>query len=265
MGDSKHHQKRLASPLAYPMERKTNKFTFHAEPGPRSIQEGIPLGLILREMLRHASNLKELKFILNRKHVFVDQKPRTSPRFVVGPQDVLSIPGIHEHYRLIHWVGRRGLKLVQIPEEDSNWKLVSIVDKTTVRGGHIQLNLDDGRNILLRKDAVSDEDPFTDPATFATRGTLKIELPSQKILEYFPFELDSYALITSGTNTGLHGFLRYTEKRVGKNRSVAIIESGEDQIITAMENVFIIGKDAPEVPVFQPEDEGSEVEEEEES
>ena len=48
----------------------------------------------------------------------------------------------------------------------------------------------------------------------------------------------------------MSGKLSYIEKRIGKNRSIAIVESGEEKIITAMENVIIVGKDKNEIPVF---------------
>ena len=243
--DSIRHQKRLAAPLSYPISRKPYKYTFHGDAGSHGIKEttAIPLGLILRESLSFASSTRELKYILTKRQVFVDGKPKTSPRWMVGPNDVLSIPSIDVYYRLIPWVGRRKIKMVPIDKKDSNWKLCVIKNKRVLRGGHLQLNLDDGRNILINKD---DKD-FT---KYATKGTLKIEIPSQKILDYYPFELNSPVLIARGTNTGLSGKLSYIEKRIGKNRSIAIVESGEEKIITAMENVIIVGKDKNEIPVF---------------
>lgn len=247
---SKHHQKRLAAPLSFPMERKGLKFTFHGIAGSRKINEGIPLGLIIRDMLNLASNLKELKYILNNNLVFIDGKPRKDPRYIVGPMDVIEIPSIKQYYRFVPWVGRRKIKLISITKEDSTWKLVSIKSKTNLRGGKLQLNLDDGRNIIINQ---SEEDKNTkfNPSIFTTRGTLKIEFISNKILDYYPFDLNSFVLIRKGINTGLTGKLQYLEKRIGKNRSVAIVQSGEDdRIITAMENIFIIGKETTDIPYF---------------
>jgi len=244
--DSIRHQKRLAAPLSYPIARKPYTFTFHGDSGAHGIHSNaIPLGLILREQLKLVKNVKELKFILNRKNVLVDGKPRTSPKHMVGVNDVLSMPGINAYYRLIPWVGRRKIKVLAIDKKDSTWKLCVIKNKTTISSGHTQLNLDDGRNIIIKKDE--------NPEQYSTKGTLKIEIPSQKILEYYPFELNTAVLIASGTNTGLSGKLQYIEKRIGKNRSIAIVESEDgNKIITAMENIIIVGKNKPEIPVFKP-------------
>jgi small subunit ribosomal protein S4e len=245
--DSVRHQKRLAAPISFPIARKPFKFTFHGQGGARPIKEGIPLGLLIRDHLNLVKNLKELKTVLNKGQVLVDGKPRSSPKWIVGPNDVMSIPSINAYYRLVPWVGRRKIKVVPIDEKDSHWKLSVIKNKTTVKGGLTQLNLDDGRNILLSSD--------DNPEKYSTHGTLKIEVPSQKILDYYPFELNAPVLISKGTNTGLSGNLQYLEKRIGKNRSIAIVESGEDRVITAMENIIIVGKDKIEIPVYKPEDE----------
>jgi len=251
--DSVRHQKRLAAPLSYPVSRKPYKYTFHGDAGAHGIKDttAIPLGLILREMLNIAKTNRELKYILNKRQVFVDGKPKISPRWMVGPNDVLSLPSIDAYYRLIPWVGRRKIKIVPIDKKDSTWKLCVIKNKKVLRGGDLQLNLDDGRNILIKKD---DKD-FN---TYNTKGTLKVELPTQKILDYYPFELNSPVLIARGTNTGLSGKLQYIEKRIGKNRSIAIVEAGDEKIITAMENVIIIGKKKSELPVFDASKESAE-------
>ena len=244
--DSVRHQKRLAAPIAYPIARKPYKFTFHGDGGARKITEGIPLGLLLRDQLNLVRNVKELKHVLNKRQVLVDGKPRTSPKWIVGPNDVLSIPSVNAYYRLVPWVGRRRIKVLPIEEKDSNYKLSVIKNIRTIRGGLTQLNLDDGRNIVLK--------PEDKPEQYKTHGTLRLELPSQKILAYYPFELNAPVLIAKGTNTGLAGKLQYVEKRIGKNRSIAIVESGDDRIITAMENIIIVGKDKAEIPHFQPGD-----------
>jgi len=244
--DSIRHQKRLAAPLSYPIARKPYKFTFHGEAGSHGIKDtnAIPLGIVLREMLNFAKTKRDLKFILSKKQVYVDGRPVNSPRWLVGPNDVLSIPSIDVYYRSIPWVGRRKVKLVPIDKKDSTWKLCVIKNKRNLRGGDQQLNLDDGRNILIKKD----DKQYT---MYNTKGTLKIELPSQKILDYYPFELNSPVLITRGTNTGLSGKLSYIEKRIGKNRSIAIVEASNDEkIITAIENIIIVGKKNIEIPVF---------------
>ena len=243
--DSIRHQKRLAAPISYPVARKPYKFTFHGEAGAHGIKDAnsIPLGIILREILGFAKTKRDLKFILNKRQVFVDNRPIISPRWMVGPNDVLSIPSIDVYYRMTPWPGRRHVKLLPIDKKDSSWKLCVITNKHTLTGGDLQLNLDDGRNILIKKDD-------KDFSKYNTKGTLKLEIPSQKVLAYYPFELNSPVLIVRGTNTGLSGKLSYIEKRIGKNRSIAIVEAGDDKIITAMENIIIAGKDKIEIPVF---------------
>ena len=250
---AKRHQKRLAAPITYQLSRKSNVFTFHARNGAHAAHEGIPLGIVLRDMWGFVQNRKELKFILNNKEVLVDGKPINDSRYIVGPMDVITIKATNQHFRVLPWTGRRRLNILEIDEEHAHWKLFKILDKTTVRGGDIQLNCTAGRNILLRVNKEGNyKSKFEDPATFVTKGTIKFDLRTNEILDYYPLEEGVPALITAGVNTGIWGTVQHYEKRIGKNKSICILQTPDDkQVITALENVFVIGKDKPELQQYQ--------------
>src|SRR3989475_699151 len=112
----------------------------------------------------HASNL------LIGRGVRVDGRAVTDPKFPVGLMDVLSFAATKAHYRML--VDTRGrMALVPIEEGDAKWKLCRVEDKTTVRRGKTQVNLHDGRNVLLEKDA------------YKTGATLKLHVPEQKLVK----------------------------------------------------------------------------------
>ena len=245
----KHHLKRLAAPITYKIPRKENRFTFAGSSGTHSYRNGIPLGIIIREIWGYAQNMKELRYILNSEQIFVDFVPRKDPRFIVGTMDVISIPTINKNYRLVPWPGRRQLSIQEIDEEHAEFKLVMIKSKTTVKNGNIQLNCTAGVNILLKK---SDNGKYTnkwdDPATYFTKGTIKYHLKEHKVMDFYPLNEGSPALIVSGVNTGKWGTLQAFEKRIGKNRSQAVIKAPDgSMIVTALENIFIIGSEKPEL------------------
>lgn len=239
----KKHQKRVASPSTFKINRKANKFTFHGSAGAHPLKDGFPLGILLRDELGLAQNLKELKFILNHNQVHVDGIPRRDVRFMVGPQDIVSIPEADKFFRVVHWQGRRRLAVLETKKEDADWKLLGVVDKTTVKKGKIQLNCTGGRNILLKPD---------DAKNYSTRGTIKYSFKEKKIIDFYPFEEGASVLVVSGVNTGIHGELVAYEKRLGKNRSIATIKTPDDNmVITAMENVFVIGGKEPELKEYE--------------
>jgi Ribosomal protein S4E len=85
------HQKRIAAPRSWKIERKTAYWTVKPRPGPHPGNRSIPLLLIVRDMLKLADNSKEAKRILNEGNVTVDGKVRKDHKFPVGIFDLLSI------------------------------------------------------------------------------------------------------------------------------------------------------------------------------
>ncbi|MFW9991555.1 MAG: 30S ribosomal protein S4e [Candidatus Odinarchaeota archaeon] len=237
------HLKRLNAPKTFRIARKHEKFTVRPRAQSSRMAECIPLAIIVREMLGYARNMKETKYIIKQGEIFTDNIPRKDEKISVGPMDLLSIPKIEKYYRTLPWEGRRQLKLAEIEKNDSHWKLCKIIGKRILKKGNLQLNLHDGRNVLIKPDDPSYSD-------YKTGGTLKIEVPGQKILDYYPFEENVPVLVMRGTaSRGVSGILRSYEKRIGKNKSIAMVESGDKTIITALDNIFVLGTDKPSIEV----------------
>lgn len=237
------HLKRLNAPIPFRIERKKKKYTIRPRAQSSKLSECIPISIIVREMLGYARNLKESKRIIKKGEIQTDCIPRKDEKHSVGPMDVLSIPKIGKYYRTLPWEGRRQLRLAEIDEADAKWKLCKIIGKTTLKKGVIQINLHDGRCIVVMPD-----DPNFNQ--YSVKGTLKIELPSQQILDYYPFEENVPVLVMRGSaSRGVSGFLRSYEKRIGRNRSIAMVESGEKMIITSLDNIFVLGKDKAEIEI----------------
>ena len=185
----KKHLKRLPAPRSWSISRKTDFWIVRPSPGPHGIAESVPLGSILRDMLKVCDTAREARRILNGRGVLVDGRVVTDPKFPVGLMDVLSLHETKSHYRML--VDARGrMTLVGIEDGDSKWKLCRVEDKTTVRGGKTQLNLHDGRNLLLAKDA------------YKTGATLKIHVPGQKVVEHYELSKGAPVLVTAGQHVG---------------------------------------------------------------
>jgi small subunit ribosomal protein S4e len=130
-------------------------------------------------------------------------------------------------------VDRKGkLRLTRIGDDEAKWKLARIERKTSVRGGKFQVTFHDGRNVLMEK------------SQYKTGDVLKLEVPSQKILGKYPLEKGFMALVTAGSHVGevrkVKGYL------VSHNPKANMVEF-EDGGSTVRQNVFIVGKDAPDV------------------
>ncbi|MHA1776271.1 MAG: 30S ribosomal protein S4e [Promethearchaeota archaeon] len=242
---NKRYLKRLASPGYLQIQRKNRKagkFFLKARPGPHPLRFSLPLGHIFRDLLKLTNNVKETKFILNKRQVFIDGVPRNDIRYPVGLMDVVELKEINKAYRVLP-SRHHGLILSEITKEEAKFKLCKIMNITTIRGGHLQFNLHDGRNIRVEID-----NPKEKPAIpYKTGGTLKISLPDQQILDYFPLQEGNQSLIYQGKNIGIAGEIKELTKRFGVNASLAIISGENGEISTSYDYVFIIGDNKPAI------------------
>lgn len=228
------HLKRLAVPRAVPIARKVSKFAIKPSPGPHPKDRSIPLGTIVRDILKLCDTGKEAKKIIGSGEILVDSRVRKDMKFPCGLMDVISIPKLKRSYRVLF--DRRGrLTLVPINEENATWKLCRIENKTTVRGGKTQLNLHDGRNILLDKDG------------FKTGDVIKLSLKDNKIMEHYPLEKGNLALIIGGKHIGeIATIEELIVTRSPKPNLVSLKGKGKS-FSTIKDYVFPIGKDKPAI------------------
>ncbi len=235
----KKHLKRLPAPKHWPIKRKHGKFTTRVIPGPHPKEESVTLAILLREILGYAETMREVKHILNSRQIYVDGKVRTEPRFPVGVMDTIEIKSSGEKFRLLPKT-RGGLRLVRIDDNEIGIKLCRIEKKMMVSGGRLQMTLHDGRNILLPEGH--------NPSELKTLDTVKITVPEQKLLESYPLKEGAYAVITQGKNVGIEGRIVAIERRFGTHASTVTIEDPTGtRVQTALEYVFVVGTDKPEV------------------
>ena len=141
------HQKRLSAPSSWPVERKTAVFTVKADAGPHG-KAGVPLLVLLRDVLEYADSRKETRYALNQRTVLVNGEPLSDEERPIGMFDILAFTEREEYYRVFPDAGGR-LALTPISPDAADSKLGKIVDKREVPGGRTQLNLHDGRNLLV--------------------------------------------------------------------------------------------------------------------
>ena len=179
-------------------------------------------------MLKLCDSAREARHILNGRGVLVDGRVVTDPKFSVGLMDVLSLHDVKSHYRML--VDTRGrMTLVPVDEVDASWKLCRIEDKTTVSQGKTQLNLHDGRNVLLTKDA------------YKTGTTLKLHVPDQKVVEHFELTTDVPVLVTGGTHVGEIAHVLAVQRTRNPRANTVTFKEG---FSTDIDKVFVVGKEA---------------------
>ncbi|MHA1229511.1 MAG: 30S ribosomal protein S4e [Candidatus Helarchaeota archaeon] len=234
------HQKSLAAPRYWPIRRKEHKYTVARRAGPHTAKNALPLLIIVRDVLKLCKTRREARYIIKGGEIKVDGKVRKDLRFYVGLMDVIEIPKIEKYYRMLP-IPKHGLILHEIDEDEKDFKLCRIENKTTLKKGHIQLNLHDGRNIMI---PVKDpENPIED--VYKTQDVLKISIPDQEILEHLKFQEDVLSLIVAGKNLGYVGRVINIERREGPYQNIIKVKSGDEELQTALEYAFMIGIDKP--------------------
>jgi len=233
------HLKRTAAPRFWPIHVKERQFATRPKAGPHPADRSLTLLTVVRDKLKLARTGREASLIISRGEVRVDGKPRKDPRYPAGLMDAVEVPTVKEAYRILPVRGK-ALSLVKVNKEEAGYKLCKIMDKTTVRGGVVQLNLHDGRNIRLGA-----EEP---PDKYLTGDTLKISVPEQKFLEHLKLEKGAYAIITGGKNLGLHGKI----VDVGGKEGLVAIEGPDGQLLQSTRDyVMVIGRDQPLVELAE--------------
>lgn len=185
---SSGHLKRLVAPRSWNIARKERTWTTKPMPGKHSLESALPISTILRDYLKICDNNREAKIILHNRDVFVDQRVVNKPKFPVGLMDVISIPKIKLHVRaMLDKHGR--IEFVPIKAADSKWKLARVENKRNIKGGHTQINLHDGTNILSKEKV-------------KTGDVLQLNLPDLKVKKVLKFKKGAQSLIIGGAHVG---------------------------------------------------------------
>lgn len=234
--------KRKPAPKFWPIHRKEFFWVVRPSPGPHSLRNCLPLTIVLRDILGVAKTRKEAKTIVSQGKVYVDGKVRREDHFPVGLMDVISISDIDNYFRIVP--SRKDLILHPISKEESNFKLCRIENKKVVENGHVQLNLHDGSNILVK--VADPKKPQED--TYKALDTVKISLPERQILEQVKMKENDFAIITSGKNIGKYGKIVEIETTKGKKRTNALVtieDKKGNRYQTILNFVFAIGEGQP--------------------
>ncbi|MFB0558709.1 MAG: 30S ribosomal protein S4e [Candidatus Bathyarchaeia archaeon] len=228
------HLKREMSPTFWPIHRKENVWAVRTTPGPHSLQVSTPLLVVIRDFLGYAEIAKEARALIKQGKVLVDGKIRRDERFSVGLMDVVELPDANRSFRVLPEHGGRFV-LHPISGEETEFKLCKIVGKTTVKGGKTQLNLHDGRNILLSDSGDA----------YSVNDTVKLNITDQEITDLVEFKPGVRAIITGGKSQGEYGILMGFGSEPGEKRTATLRNQENEDVRTLAKYVFAVGTEKP--------------------
>lgn len=227
-----NHLARYGAPKTWQINKKERHWTARALPGPHKLSEALTINYILKELLNHATTTKEVNHILNNGWVSVDKKVRKNYKFPVGFMDVFEISKTGEKFRILYDTQGR-LVLNNISEKETQVKLLKIVGKTVLRKKKLQLNLSDGKNILVEKFPGNVGD------------SVLFDLKENKIVQTIPLSKGTLVYLTAGKHIGELATIKDIIRTKGLEKAKVELESGENKFITLMAYAIAVGQDKP--------------------
>jgi len=246
MGGSRH-LKRLAAPWFYPIVRKEYKWVVKPSPGPHSLETSVPLLLVVRDMLNIAQTAREAIRVISGGFVKVDGVVRRSYKYPVGLMDVVEITATGETYRVVPYPTIY-MKLHPIDRAEAGIKPLRIEGKTTVKGGHIELNLYGGYNLLIR---ISDPRKAEEDV-YRTMDTVLLTLPEKRIAGHIGFEEGAVVIVIGGRNVGRVGRILKVAWGMRRYRTLVTLEDPAGHVFqTTADKVYVIGRERPAISLPQ--------------
>jgi small subunit ribosomal protein S4e len=229
------HLKRLNAPGSWHVAKKTAKFITKTAPGPHNAN-AMPIAVWLRDQMHYAANMKEVRQILFQRDVIINGKPCRNPAMGIGIFDIISIPRLSKHYRILRDKNGRH-KTIEIDAESAKSRLAKITNKTVVPGGRVQLNLRFGANVLADH-------------TYKSGDSIVLSLEPEtrfKILDHFPFAVGNMAMVIGGKHSGKIARIAGIEKIPGSvpNRVILVDEKSGSRFETIDQYIYMVGREEP--------------------
>src|SRR3989344_5664627 len=145
---NKMHTKRETVSKTWPIPRKGTKYIVVPS---HSKKSGIPVLIILRDLLKLVKTRKELEKLILEKKVLINNKVIFNANYSLLLFDTISLPSIKKYF-LLNYTHNGKITVNEINENESKEKVSKVINKKVLKGRKIQLNLQDGRNILAKKE-----------------------------------------------------------------------------------------------------------------
>ena len=213
------HLKRHQTPKNWPIPRKGTTYVVKPK---FNIKKGIPLLIILRDILKIVKNRKEAKKAIHNKSILLNNKLVKDEKNSALLFDVIEIVPAKEYYKLS--LKKNGkFKMEKINKQDALYKIAKIVNKKILKGKKTQLNMSDGEN-------------FIKDAKCKINDSVLINLKERKIEKYLPLKEGGKALVFAGKHSGQEGII----KNIISKRKMAELEVNKNKINILIKQLIVI-------------------------
>ena len=181
------HKTRSELPKEWPLARRGNVyFTV----GNHDTGKGIPVIMVLRDILKIVKTRKEARYMILKGDVKVNQKVRKDGKFPLCLFDILTVEKLKKNYRLV--IAGKKFGIQEISDKDSWKKIVKIIGKKKINQQTIQINLADGKNFLAKESCIVGDSAV-------------VNFKDNKLEKIVPLKEGAKVLIVSGKHSGKEG------------------------------------------------------------
>jgi len=210
------HIKKSKMPTAWPIPRKGKGGRYVAVPS-HATSKGISLLFLLRDVLKLAKTRKEVRYMTLNGLVKVNNQIRKNENFPVQVFDTINLSQKDNSGKLdqaslnykLEIINRK-FNLVEISAKEAETKIVKISGKTIIGKGVIQMNLDDGQNIITKD-------------KFSVGDSVVLNTKDGKVVKILPLKEGAKIEIIIGKHAGKKGKLVGFEELVrGRNYKIKL-------------------------------------------
>jgi small subunit ribosomal protein S4e len=214
------HIKRKTIPNFWPIQRSGSKYM--AVPT-HNQAVSMPMIIVLRDILKLVKTKKELKKIVNEKKINVNGKAVKELNYPLSLFDTLSMPSVKKSYRAV--LASKRMSFEEIKESEAGTRVYKVIGKKTLPGKKVQINLNNGKN-LLTSEKISSGD-------FVEIDNLK-----NKILKIIPLAKETKVIAIAGKHMGKSGKIKEIVTEGGN--TIAKIKTDKEEISANVKNLFAL-------------------------
>jgi len=213
------HLKRQKIPKSWPIPRKGTKYVVRPSLNP---EKGVPILIILRDILKIAQNRKEVKKALNSKNILLNNKIVKDEKINALLLDVIGVIPSKKYYK-VELSENGKFAINEIKESESKHKISKIINKRTLKGKKTQLNLSDGRNVLSK-------------IVCEVNDSVLINFDKNKIEKCISMKEKSKAIVFSGKHSGKYGII----DKINKERKMAELKTDKEIINVLIKQIMVV-------------------------
>ena len=220
------HQKRLSAPNSWPVERKEETFTVKADAGPHG-ESGVPLLIVLRDVLGYVDTRKEARYALEHDSVLVNGVAVSDEERPVGMFDILAFTQRGEFYRVFPGEGGR-LSLDEIDEDAAASRLGKVTGKRQIAGGRFQYTLHDGTTLVA------------DEGEYGGKDSLVVDNESKEVVAHFPYEEGALVTAVAGSHAGEVGTVDEITVTPGSGENGVTVDQSDGEGFETIEEYVVV-------------------------